>query len=128
MKKIAFRSIRSIDDFIDYCRQPNTKWTVKFIKQSNPLEIEILFIHYNTPLAFITASGTLYYLREYTKRYFISTMTCWFLSHLKWLQDSLHCEDEMIGLSYKTFAGAIKQSIYDTHIHQMGWLIIPEVE
>ena len=98
---MKFRDIKNLDDFIKYCKLKNTKWSYT-PTSPNPYEIDGIFFYYSTPLAFVVSSGEIYYLEEYTKDYFISTTTCWYLSHLKnmW-RYSCDCKD-FIGLeNYK---------------------------
>ncbi len=75
---MKFKDIKNVSDLIDYCKQ-NKKWTYKQLPQ-NDFDVEIVFVYYSTPLLFVTSSGDIYYMSEYTKDNFISITTCWYLA------------------------------------------------
>lgn len=118
---MKFRDIKNLETFKKYCNIKNTKWYYTPIPQ-NSMEIEIVFYYYSTPLAFVDVSGTVYYLEEYTKEYFISTTTCWYLSHLKNIWRYTPNVKDFIGLENYEFTEYMKQLISEHCIYSIGKL------
>ena len=78
---MRFQDIKNVSDMINYCKQ-NNRWSYTH-PSPNPLEIELVFYYYQTPLLLVNTGGDIYYMCDYTKEYYISAMTCWFLSKCK---------------------------------------------
>ena len=99
---MRFRDINNVDDIKRYVKQ-NKKWKIIY-PSTNPLEVEMVVYFHETPLLFVIVSGDIFYLSEYSDKYFITITTCWYLSSCRnkfypyprnnfiWLMENLKLE------------------------------------
>lgn len=98
---MGFNEVKDLNTLEQYIKSGRTKWKKDYVQVENDYEVDIVFYFYGTPLIFYCRNGNLYFLGEYTGKYFISNTTCHYLHHMKMAK--IQFGEPLHSLDYETF-------------------------